>query len=448
MIHMARRLAWFSPMPPSRTGIAAYSAEVVEALRGEHLVIDVYPEPKAHDFVWKHVKQPYDLIVYQLGNSSYHDYMWPYLFRYPGLVVLHDARLHHARAAALLRRERRDDYRTEFAANHHEASPDAAEFGVAGFDSYLYYNWPMTALVIESSRATAVHAPILADELRTRHPASIVATIRLSQGEVVSDDRARAARSRVRAMYGIREDAVLFGVFGGLTPEKRVPQVLRALASTLLYLGDVRLLLAGAAAGHYDVAADVRNRGLQQEVTITGYLERDDDFTDHLAACDVSVNLRWPTAREVSGPWLRALAAGRPTITMDLAHMADVPALDPRTWTVAPVGAARDDVPAPVTVAVDVLDEDHSLRLAMLRLAGDADLRARLGAAARAYWLREHSKEQMLDDYRRIIARAMEGPEGGESARPQLPAHLVDSADRKLHALLEPFGLPDPWSKL
>ena len=101
-----RRLAWFSPMPPSRTGVAAYSAEVVEALRGQHLTIDVYPEDKAHDFLWKHLKQPYDLTVYQLGNSAHHDYMWPYLFRYPGLVVLHDARLHHARGAALLRRGR------------------------------------------------------------------------------------------------------------------------------------------------------------------------------------------------------------------------------------------------------------------------------------------------------------------------------------------------------
>ena len=46
-----------------------------------------------------------------------HDYLWPYLFRYPGLTVLHDAHLHHARAA-LLRTRRADDYRAEFAANH------------------------------------------------------------------------------------------------------------------------------------------------------------------------------------------------------------------------------------------------------------------------------------------------------------------------------------------
>ena len=89
------RIAWFSPMPPSRTGVATYSADVIEALREDHQIV-VYPEGRAHDFIWTHLKQPYDLIVYQLGNSTLHEYIWPYLFRYPGLVVLHDARLHQA----------------------------------------------------------------------------------------------------------------------------------------------------------------------------------------------------------------------------------------------------------------------------------------------------------------------------------------------------------------
>src|SRR6185312_6461911 len=51
--------------------------------------------------------------------------------------------------------------------------------------------------------------------------------------------------------------------------------------------------------------------GLERQTTITGYLESEAELTAHLAACDVSINLRWPTAREMSGPWLRALAAGR-----------------------------------------------------------------------------------------------------------------------------------------
>ena len=42
------------------------------------------------------------MIVYQLGNSAAHDFIWAYLFRYPGLLVLHDAQVHQARALWLL----------------------------------------------------------------------------------------------------------------------------------------------------------------------------------------------------------------------------------------------------------------------------------------------------------------------------------------------------------
>src|SRR5262245_39818831 len=143
------RLAWFSPLPPIRSGIAVCSAELVPELARLH-DIDVYvDEPVAqiapfvagraarspHEFVWRHRRSPYDLTIYQLGNSSHHDYLWPYLFRYPGLAVLHDAHLHHARAAALLRTRRADDYRAEFAASHPDASVDLAELAVAGLRS-------------------------------------------------------------------------------------------------------------------------------------------------------------------------------------------------------------------------------------------------------------------------------------------------------------------------
>ena len=85
-------------MPPVRSGIAACSAQLVPALRSKPGIagIDVFvDEPvaaanslvrSAHEFPWRHRETPYDLTVYQLGNSSYHDYLWPYLFRFPGLL--------------------------------------------------------------------------------------------------------------------------------------------------------------------------------------------------------------------------------------------------------------------------------------------------------------------------------------------------------------------------
>jgi glycosyltransferase involved in cell wall biosynthesis len=248
---------------------------------------------------------------------------------------------------------------------------------------------------------------------------------------------------------GIGDDSLVFGVFGGLTPEKRVPQVLSAFTAVLPYAPNARLLLAGAPASHYDVAADVRRYGLQSLVTITGYLETDAALTDAVAAADVALNLRWPTAREMSGPWLRALAAGVPTVTIDLWHTGHVPSLDPRTWQ--PNGDVPGD--APVTIALDILDEDHSLRLAMRRLASDAALRRSLGAAGRAYWEREHSVERMLDDYRHLLPNAAARPAGpglDASKGMRLPAHLVTDGDRLLLGVLRDFGLEGAsiWSTL
>jgi glycosyltransferase involved in cell wall biosynthesis len=285
---------------------------------------------------------------------------------------------------------------------------------------------------------------------------------------MLTPEREARARQSVRGRYGISDDAVVFGCFGGMTPEKRLPQILAAFRATRRQAPSAHLLLAGAPAAHYDVDADIAAHGLQPHVTVAGYLESDADLTDHLAACDVSLNLRWPTARETSGPWLRALAAGRATIITDLVHLADAASLDPRTWEVNAVSTSEDRRPTSVlglsersflsapssgqpqngprtsdlgprqaiAVAIDILDEDHSLRLAMRRLADDAALRARLGAAARQWWQREHSLDVMVGDYERVIAAAVARPAPGEA----LPPHMRDDGDRRLRELMAPFG--------
>src|SRR5215216_2775600 len=153
------RLAWFTPLTPAKSGIAQYNRELLPPLAAVH-GIDVFvdgapgafvsPDPRlrlfdAHDFLWKHRREPYDLVVYQLGNAPCHDYMWAYLTRVPGLVALHDGQLHHARGRMLLQQwpPRQDEYREEFWFNHPDANPDLAELGAVGLLGSLTYLWPM-----------------------------------------------------------------------------------------------------------------------------------------------------------------------------------------------------------------------------------------------------------------------------------------------------------------
>jgi glycosyltransferase involved in cell wall biosynthesis len=458
------RLAWFTPLRPVTSGIADYSADVLPAIGAAHEV-DVFvaspgerawaPPPgvrvlDAHEFPWRTHRAPYDLIVYQVGNSWCHDYTWPYLFRYPGLVVLHDPHLHHARAWSLLRRRRQEDYRAEFAYCHPHVAPAAAEVGIAGFHGSIYYTWPMVRAVVTSARAVAVHNASVARDLLDAHPGLAVEEIRLGVTDSLDATRAgrgadldpaamaarRTALGRpVRQRHGIPPDAVLVAAYGGVTPEKRIDALLAAAAAVRPHCPDLHLLLVGQQARYYDVGPLVAALGLADRVTLTGFVP-DEELPAYLGAADVAICLRWPTARETSGAWLRCASAGLPTVITDLAHQPHLASLDPRTWTVVHASPTLE-APPPVAVSIDILDEHHSLRLALGRLVADAPLRASLGKNARAWWAGRHTVAHMAAGYERAMAVA------AARAAPDvpLPAHLRPDALEHARALAGELGI-------
>ena len=457
----AVRLAWFTPLTPVRSGISTYSAMVLPRLRHELDVfvdLDAWRARKAesrrgedgfwstdelggqvrsaHDFQPRHLRQPYDLVVYQLGNAACHDYMWPYLMRYPGLVVLHDRQVHHARARTLLQQGREADYRAELHSTNPSLPAGAADWVVAGVGNMAAYVWPLTADIVRASRAIAVHYPRVADDIRDEVPGASVFTVRHGTPE---------APLEAQAIRSARTQEVVFASLGLITPEKRIPQILGALAAVRGVAPHVRLKLVGGEASHYDVQADVERFGVADLVEITGYVS-DAEFDRHVAESDVCLCLRWPSSREASGPWLRALAAGKPTVITDLWHLVDVPTLDPRTWQTqwAPQGASDAvrtlPIEAAVAVAIDILDEDHSLALAMRRLALDPVLRDSLGRAARARWAAEHTLEAMTADYEAAMAAAVALPITDPATR-GLPAHLLADGSATARRLADETGV-------
>jgi glycosyltransferase involved in cell wall biosynthesis len=452
------RVAWFTPWPPQKTGVAGRSAEIVPLLAAAGHGIDVFVDEagvavartvdaappaigavrvqSAHDFVWRAGQHQYDVVVYQLGNSTTHEFIWPYLFRWPGLAVLHDTHLHHARGRALLSRKHAAEYRAEFAWNHPDLPVDLAELAIRGFDGPYYYDWPMVRSAIAASRLVATHSRESLDELRDAWPDRAYEYIALPEG--VRTAPTDAERDAARRSLDIPDSAVVFGVFGALSAEKRVPQVMRAFAETHARVPDTLLLLAGARDPSVDIDDLARSVGIAGATRVLDGLD-DARFDQAIAAVDVSLNLRWPTAREMSGPWLRALAAGRATVIVDLVHLARVPSLDPRTWQPhspggRPIAPDRHEA---VTIAIDILDEDHSLHLAMRRLARDRDLRDQLGRAGRHYWETEHSFERATHDYERALSRAAALPDPIDDR----PAHLTPSAFDQARELSARFGI-------
>ena len=440
------RLAWFSPVRPVKSGISQYNHELLPALAADH-DIDVYVDGRAeqfvspdsrvrlfdaHDFVWTNSRRPYDLVVYQIGNAPCHDYMWAYLVRYAGLVVLHDGQLHHARGRMLLqqRQPRHDDYRREFWYNHPDANPDLAELGVVGLLGSLTYLWPMLRIVVESSRRVLVHNDWLGEQIREAHPDAIVDVVEMGVPEPTPQS---GARERIRSRYGIAQDDVVFTAFGKVTPEKRLREALRAMASVRDAAPQAHLLVAGELVDYYDLRAEAQALGMGGRVTFAGYLA-DAEIGDYFAASDICLCMRWPTSRETSASWLRCLAAGKPTISTDLVHTVDMPAIDPRNWSLLAGPKAGAE---PVGVSIDILDEDHSLTRAIRGLTTDDKLRAELGLNARALWAERFRLEHMVAGYQSAIARTLHTKGTVPERRAILPPHLVSTGTEHAESLVK-----------
>ena len=95
------RLAFVSPLPPAPTGIADYTMDVARALRGSHAIELFHDQEQVSaslplpafpvaDLPARAASEPYDAVVYQMGNAPAHDFMYDWMERVPGAVVLHD----------------------------------------------------------------------------------------------------------------------------------------------------------------------------------------------------------------------------------------------------------------------------------------------------------------------------------------------------------------------
>jgi hypothetical protein len=191
-------------------------------------------------------------------------------------------------------------------------------------------------------------------------------------------------RDEARARLGLPPGALVLASFGHINPYKRVEAVLRAIASLRGSIPGIRYLLVGSVSPSYDVRAAIARAGLEDSVSVTGYVERH-AFEDYLASADICLNLRHPTAGETSASLLRLLGAGKPTLVSASGSFAELP----------PGVAAQVDLDA----------SEGDLIVAYCRLlSGRPELAAALGARARAYVARQHSLDGAAASYMRFLA--------------------------------------------
>lgn len=301
-------VGFFSPLPPARSGVADYSAELLRALEALGSV-----HVNARDA---------DVRLYHLGNNGLHREIYGHALKTPGVTVLHDAVLHHF----FLGGENEREYVAEFVYNYGHWSEDLArELWRRRSRSAAdpeYFRYPMLKRVTERSRAVIVHNPRAAQLVHEHVRGTTVHEIP-HLFTLPSDLPSPPEVIRWRAGLGVAPHVFLVGVFGHLRESKRLFAVLRAFQRARRY-ADLKLLIAGDF-GSSDLARSIEPL-LNNDAGILriGYLD-ERDFWMCASAVDACINLRFPMAGETSGIAIRLMGLGKTVLVSNGAETSRYP---------------------------------------------------------------------------------------------------------------------------
>lgn len=376
------RIAYVSPLPPQRSGVADYSYRLLEPLAelcdvdafvdrtlGEQQAPDgVHLAAIGHfDFV-ERLRGGYDRVLICLGNSEHHAGALGLLRRRGGVVLAHDVRLSGMYAwASAHRPELEPRPLTKIVTDMYGGQVP----GTVAASGWLDPETPegrdvlLAREAISASEAFVVHSEYAAGLARS--------------------DAAPADKSKVRiAPYAFRDpddfprenpdSPPLVATFGVVGRVKQTDKLIDAF-TLVSERRACTLLVAGPPAGpgeHERLQARVDRLGLSGRVRLRGYLDGD-AFDRLIARTTVAVQLRSVSMGEMSGAVADCLVAGIATIASAVGSIRELP--DDAVVKVEPDVAAAD--------LADTIEA----------LLGDPERRAALRTAARML-ARERSFER------------------------------------------------------
>jgi glycosyltransferase involved in cell wall biosynthesis/SAM-dependent methyltransferase len=322
------RVAFFSPLPPARSGIADYSEALIESLR-PLVELEIFSSARQ-------VFDParFDIAVYQVGNNAHHEFVYETALRHAGVVVMHESNLHHLITDLTIRRGDWDAYVAECEYHGGTAARAFAERVRKLEVGPDYEGVAMTRRLLESARGVIVHSRFMRDEIRAAGFTGPVAVI--PHGAWIPN----ADRMEYRLRLGLDITTSLIGIFGFLKPYKRIAESLRAFRRLVRVSPNAKMILVGEPHPELQVKDMIRSMGLDANARALGFTPIE-EFVGYLAACDIVLNLRYPTVGESSGTLLRSLGLGKAVMVSEIGSFQEFP---DDVCLKVPIGAGEEDM--------------------------------------------------------------------------------------------------------
>lgn len=330
-----RRIAFCSPINPVASGISDYSEELLPYL-GQYADITVYHDSSItpsntqllthmsvrplNQLIADQHRQPYDAIIYHMGNSAAHSEIYTIAQQLPGIVVLHDLVLHHFLLQYYANTIKDLDAYQHLVAHYYGApGVDVATRTMRGVLDDTVFAMPLCQPILAHATAVISHSQYVADAVNGMLPQLPVYVVPM--GVPILPQRDATA---LRYQLGFGDDAFVLASFGHVNPYKRTDQVLRALRTLRRAGVNAHYIVVGSISPSVPHKRMIMRTNTQDAVHITGYVSAA-EFNAYVDVADVCINLRHPTAGETSASLLRLLAAGKTTLITASGSFREIP---------------------------------------------------------------------------------------------------------------------------
>jgi glycosyltransferase involved in cell wall biosynthesis len=391
------KIAYFSPLSPSGTGVADYSEELLPHLGREGLDLHLFvadTEPSNQDvkkaFPWHYAREyediaareRFDLNLYQIGNSSFHRYALNAALRFPGVVVLHDLVLQHLFLGLSVERGNTALYLSEMKrAYGGRGAALGRQIAAALGSELLTSKFPLCERLVERSYGVLVLTRFMQHWLERRFGSMPVGKLigRAPHHYAPPPTLPASTPLEARRLLGLPESAFLVASFGLVTRAKRIDRALLGFRRFVSGGADARFLIVGEVQKSYPLGELAPAGELGDRVVVTGRQSMD-RFYLYMLASDVVVNLRFPSTGELSGTLIRTLGMGKPVLVSNTGPFAEFP-----EHTVARIDLGPPEVEE-IARVLRLLHDRPELRHAMGRFAREhVEAHYKLSDEASAY---------------------------------------------------------------
>ena len=330
-----KKIAFFTPLPPIKSGISDYSVDILNAI-SDYFDIDVYIDdgydPNCelntginiynHKKFKKSYNQYYD-VIYQIGNSEYHIYMWDYIRKYKGTVVLHDYNMHGVVQFETLYRNNnikkyKDILLSDYKLEEIESYVEDIKNGRANIKTY---EMEINGFITNYANKIIVHSNEAKEKLLKK---DIYRNVRMIQSYAKIEPL--VDNNEIKSIMNIDNNDIIMASFGHIHETKRAIPILKAFNRLITEYDNVKYYFVGMLDNgiKLQVESFIKENSLQDKVIITGYTELD-EFIKYIDLADICFNLRYPYNGETSGSLMRILAKGKCVIVNDIGSFSEVP---------------------------------------------------------------------------------------------------------------------------